>query len=202
MILNKQTKYQVFVSERHTGKHAEVLMLEELPSGTFPKVIKNFYVSSTPCYHCTPKIFNTFNDPLPTIFVSRVFKLEELRENTAHVDAVIRLLVRGFKIQSLDVQSIVQLMKYICPNKGKLMEWRRKLCHDAQIMIESRAGHRRHAYTTKILKILETEAETYEDVDDDGEPLDINDEYTPYTKASGVNAKLIAEINKYQNTCD
>ena len=181
----------MFVSEGGANaNHAEDVLLGELQKGSFP-AIKEFYVSSTPCYQCTPKIIEYFSKSSPpTIYVSRVFNPYDSR----NINAVMRLLVRGYKINSLTTDDLLKLVDEICYNEKKA--WRKKLCKDAKAIIQSEVGDTRHKYTQDVLNLLKKEALKYQN-----QNIKDTDE-TNYIEKH-LNDEIWKVIKEYQkSTCD
>ena len=152
----------VFISDRGKGaKHAEDLFLDELRKHSF-EAPSWFYISSTPCYKCTPKIIKYFPKlSQTTIFISSIFNPHDVK----NLNAVMKLLVRGCKIRPLLVEDYEVYMDEISVSKeglGMSKEYVEEVVEDAKKLI-SRVGNRRYEYTKKVLELLTEESLQYID---------------------------------------
>ena len=187
---------QVFISQRkrdqtmsgQTGSHAEDFFLNAHIAGSIPDP-KWFYISSTPCHECTPKIIKHFsNSNLPYIYVSTIFNPYDKK----NLNAVMRLLVRGYKIESLEVDDYDDLLDEISfGNDGKKVEYREGL-HQAAAILISEIGQERYEYTEKVLGILRDEAKKYR------KKAIKNDEEIDYTQ--NIREKIWKVIKKHRQT--
>ena len=205
MAYNEQNedKYEVFVSESwddvenedEIPRHAEDVLLDELDEGSFrfPTTQNWFYVSSTPCYKCTSKIIDYFSgESLPAIYVSRLFNPRDSR----NINAVMRLLVRGYKIYSTSVKYHLDLVDAICHNKEAVIPWRMQVCRDAKKFIKSGVGKTRYQFTKGVLELLRQEAKWYIN----RYHYHITDnENTEYVK-EGLYNKIVKKIKEYKKT--
>ena len=187
--------YSVFISDRGKGsKHAEDLFLEELHKRSF-EVPSWFYISSTPCYECTPKIIKYFPKlSQTTIFVSSIFNPYDVN----NLNAVMRLLVRGCKIHPLEVDDYPDFVDEISVSKkGMSKEYVEEVGEDAKRLI-SRVGNERYEYTEEVLNLLTQESLQYI-----GTNIE-NDENTPYI-GKQLREKIFAAIHNHRQpvvNCD
>ena len=193
-------KCEVFISERTNANHAEDILIKELSQGKFkfPTNEKEFYVSSTPCYKCTQKIIDHFWNwkTFPTIYVSRLFYPDEVK----NINAVMRLLLRGYEIYTYTPTIHLKLVDEICYNKKKKIPWRKQLCKEAKNFIMSGAGNLRYQYTKGVLEHLREEASIL--LYEHGDEIYYKDsEKTNYIGPESSN-KIWKIINKYrEQTC-